>query len=232
MPLKTYVISPPFGNWISWPNATPVRGTFTLEPRPGLIKHAVRTIRPVNGGWVNRVGLRNPGITSVRFRTGPMYSIAGINDGDWERMFDLIPAGTLVEVNLGCPNVHDYGIEPYVLEEYCRKFKVSVKIPPTKSAFELAEMAVNVGTHFLHCCNTLPTERGGESGRRLREITIPIIKRVHSKYPNVAIIGGGGIYSRDHVFQYAVAGARHFSLATVWFNPLKALRILTKHKPV
>ena len=55
-------ISPPFGNYISLPNMISINGSFTLEPRPGLISQIFKTLRYTNKGWINKIGLRNKGI--------------------------------------------------------------------------------------------------------------------------------------------------------------------------
>ena len=38
-------ISPPFGNYISLPKCRSIKGSFTLEPRGGLIVQIFRTLR-------------------------------------------------------------------------------------------------------------------------------------------------------------------------------------------
>src|SRR5262245_61988246 len=103
--MKTFLISPPFGNWIRSKHCTRVLGSFTWESRPGLAYHTIRSLRPIEGGWINQIGLRNPGIRSCGFERQFVYSLVGLDDGDWESMLHHCPAGMTVEVNLGCPNV-------------------------------------------------------------------------------------------------------------------------------
>lgn len=221
-----YIISPPFGNYITAPHCTRVLGSFTLESRPGLLYYTARTLRPINGGWVNRIGLRNRGIRKVKFRPQHIYSLVGLSDGDWETMLELCPTGLRVEVNLGCPNVHQYGIPPEVLAAYCRKFRVIVKLPPTLTSDAIA-MCVEAGADHLHLCNTLPSARGGISGTQLRPFVENLIYYVATHYPNITIIAGGGIYNRRDVTNYALAGAHHFSLATIWLSPWRVPALLT-----
>ena len=59
-------LSPPFGNYLRSPNAISIRGSFTLRPRDGRWAQVARTLRysPSHGGWVNAIGLRNPGAVS------------------------------------------------------------------------------------------------------------------------------------------------------------------------
>lgn len=223
--LKTFLISPPFGNWIISRRCTSVRGSFTWERRRGLVYHTIRSLRPVTGGWVNQIGLRNRGIRNTFFYDDVIYSLVGLADGDWERMLEHCPAGLNVEVNLGCPNVHEYGIPFGVLKDFCTKFRVSAKLPPTGIVDDMAAMCVEGGVRYLHCCNTLPTERGGESGHRLYLENLPIVGRLAQRYPG-RIIAGGGIYTAHAVNTYRIFGATHFSLATVWLTPWRVPAIL------
>lgn len=224
--MKPFLISPPFGNWITRENCTSVLGSFTWERRPGLLYHALRTFRKVPGGWVNRIGLRNPGIrSSLPFRTDVIYSLVGLEDGDWERMLTFCPSGTAIEVNLGCPNVHEYGIPPDVLRDYCRKFVVGAKLPPTDQVDDMAEMCIETGVHYLHLSNTLPSDRGGISGRRLLAVNLPIVERMADRYPG-KIVAGGGIYDPTTAKVYRGMGASTLSLSTVWLTPWKVPAIL------
>jgi dihydroorotate dehydrogenase len=232
--MKQFLISPPFGNfkWCQRQDCTPVLGSFTLEARPGLAYHTLRSFRRVQGGWINQIGLRNKGIRSItEFRTDVIYSLVGLEEGDWQRMWDICRPGITVEVNLGCPNVHEYGIPPSVLADYCAKFYVIAKLPPclTLGEFskleEIAAMCIEAGVKFLHCSNTIPTPKGGISGHQLFEVNLPIVALLSRKYPG-QIIAGGGIYHKDMIFMYSFAGASHFSLSTVWLTPWRVPGII------
>jgi len=62
--VRPLIISAPFGNYIQPPGATPTLGTFTLADRPGRVRRVLATVRYYRrlGAWVNKIGLRNPGI--------------------------------------------------------------------------------------------------------------------------------------------------------------------------
>ena len=145
-------------------------------------------------------------------------------------MLHIIPDGMTVEINLGCPNVHRYGISQKTLKAFTRHFTTIVKLPATDLIDEVANLAIMAGAHYLHCSNTLPTRRGGESGRLLREWNLPVVTRLSNRYPNIPIIAGGGIYSIDNVREYEEAGASKFSLSTAWFLPWRALKIISEHQ--
>ncbi len=59
-----FFISPPFGNYLEFSNTISIKGSFTLLPRPGLIGQIIKTLRYdyKYNGWINKIGLRNPGI--------------------------------------------------------------------------------------------------------------------------------------------------------------------------
>jgi dihydroorotate dehydrogenase len=225
MLFTSFIISPPFGNYITAPNCTSIKGSFTWEPRPGLLSQTLKTLRPAPGGWVNQIGLRNRGIRNVRFNDNCIYSLVGLEDGDWERMLEYCPSSLRVEVNLGCPNVHRYGISADLLRAYCRKFLVMVKLPPHAS-IEMIEFCREAGVSHIHMCNTLPSDRGGISGRQLKPVVQDLLKRVTVHAPGIAPIAGGGIYAPQDVRDYAALGAEHFSLATIWFTPWRVPRVL------
>lgn len=220
---KRFLISPPFGNWITHQNCTRVMGSYTLQRRGGLLLRVLKTLRPLRDGWVNDIGLRNPGIRSVtRFRHDRIYSLVGLSDAEWDGMLGLFPAFQRIELNLGCPNVHKYGILPATLRAYTRFNPVIAKLPPTLHCVEMADMAVDCGVKALHLSNTLPSERGGISGYPLKRINLTLVSAVRARHPTVPIIAGGGIYNPWDVTDYWYAGADAFSLSTVWFDPWAA----------
>jgi len=228
--MKPLLISPPFGNWLKSSHCTRVLGSFTWERRRGLLYHTLRSLRSVPGGWVNEIGLRNPGIRACKFDARHIYSVVGLLDGDWELILHHCPPTLTVEVNLGCPNVHEYGIPPAVLRCYCETFNVIAKLSPTAMVDDTAAMCIEAGARYLHLSNTIPTARGGESGRRLFGINLPIVARLAARYPG-KIIAGGGIYDTAALAHYRAAGATHFSLATVWLTPWRGREIVRSLQP-
>lgn len=227
---KRFLISPPFGNYFSHQKCLSVKGTYTVDYRPGLVYRSLTTIRPVYGGWRNKVGLRNKGIQSVCFKKGLIYSVCAVKGGDWDTLRSFIPDGTIVELNLSCPNIKNHPISIGELRDWTRNHIVIAKLPPTTQFLNLAYMCVESGVRILHLSNTLPCPQGGISGHQLKEINLPIIEVVAKRFPKIEIVAGGGIYSLDDIASYKRAGATYFSLSTVWFNPMKALSMLSKYR--
>ena len=63
-PFASLLISPPFGNYIRIPGSKSIKGSFTLNPRAGLVLQIVKTLRFSfeDNGWINKIGLRNKGL--------------------------------------------------------------------------------------------------------------------------------------------------------------------------
>jgi len=233
--LKPLIISPPFGNYINRPYATSVEGSFTYQRREGLIYHSLRSIRPVKGGWRNQIGLRNPGIQNVIIRDDAITSVVGgfappglnATGADWRVMLNYLPSWAWPEVNLSCPNVHEYNISPETLAMYQQRFpNVIAKLPPTPQVDAMAAMCIEVGIKYLHLSNTIPTERGGISGEQLFEVNLPIVRRIAERYGDkVIIIAGGGIYSLRQLMAYQSAGAKHFSISSIFFTPWRVSKV-------
>ena len=204
--LKKFIISPPFGNYIHLDCATSVAGTFTAKRRKGLIRQAIKTIRPIKGGWVNKIGFRNKGIKNVTFRNDQIYSVAGLEgDGDWSLICDTLPEDCMVEANAGCPNAGSYSISMFALRLFVQKFQTPIlKVSPTDGGMLTVCKAYEIGFRTVHIANTIPVEQGGESGQRLKPISLHMIEETKRLFPNITVIGGGGIYSPEDLKDYVL----------------------------
>ena len=212
-------ISPPFGNYLSYKNSIQVKGTFTWERRKGIIRRSLKTIRPVEGGWRNSIGFRNPGIRSVVFRPQTRYSISIIEPYEWDYLLDEIPRRVDLEINLSCPNVPSVTIPANILRSFLDKFpRLTLKTSPVIPQKELEEYA-EMGVENFHMSNTIPSPEGGISGEQLKKINLPLIENAaKTLYGDIRLIAGGGIYSAQDVIDYRNAGAHDFAISTVWFS--------------
>jgi len=224
--LPPVLIAPPFGNYLNVRGTTSVRGSFTAAPRPGLIINTIKSLRPIPGGWVNKIGLRNPGIRHIQFSSRKIISVAPMCNNDYDVFLNAIPYDSMVEVNLGCPNTDETkDSSPVGLTDLLKPFVTRyplaiVKLPPTPMGMTYLGLAYRAGIRYFHMCNTIPVERGGESGDRLRDRSLEAIGWTRSHMPtDIRIIGGGGIYLPEHVTMYKDAGADHFSLGTACLKP-------------
>ena len=139
----------------------------------------------------------------------------------------ITPKNVPLELNISCPNIDhfaDYTKELYNLADR----NPIVKISPLTKETDIQNLIAQGFTHF-HASNTLPTHKGARSGAILHTYTTQLIRTIKTHLPSAVVIAGGGIFSHLDVRVYHTAGADHFSLGTVCFNPLKLRRILNHY---
>ena len=217
-------ISPPFGNYFNLPKTTPIRGSFTLNERPGKWSQIFKTLRYVPYiGWVNKIGLRNPGIDYAinTYKKGEIISIAILDNAESKPILDKIPEDMNIELNVSCPNTDKHmvneGLKPFLNDK--RKWCI-IKLSPTESYSNINRFYEN-GFRQFHASNTLPTKNGGASGKILKPYTLATIKYLKNNFPDTVIIAGGGIYDIKTLKEYEKKGADHFSISSIFFNPFK-----------
>ena len=226
-------ISPPFGTYLNLPNTNSIRGSFTLEPRKGLILQMLKTLRysNIHNGWINKIGLRNPGIDYALQKYGKdsigehnIISIAILQKSDVPIFLNKIPNNINLEINVSCPNAEkemvDEDIHKFLNPE--RKWCI-IKVSPHINKNKLDEY-YEKGFRQFHLSNTIPTPAGGLSGKSLIPYNENNIKYLRNKYPDTTIIGGGGIQTKEDVYMYKSYGVNHVSVSTLCFNPYKFLK--------
>jgi len=216
-------ISPPFGNYINLPFTTSIHGSFTNEPREGLFKQILKTLRYSfeNKGWINKIGLRNKGIDWA-LKNVPqkdVISIAILDKTDIPIMLKKIPQERNIEINVSCPNAEkemiNEGLKDFINPK--RKWCI-IKISPHSTQADI-DMYYKTGFRQFHCCNTLPVKNGGLSGQSLIPYTKEKIEHI-KKYPDCEIIAGGGIQSIQTYNLYKQLGSHHASISTIFFHPI------------
>lgn len=216
-------ISPPFGNYIHLPNTIPIRGSFTLNKRPGKWSQIFKTLRYIPAvGWVNKIGLRNPGIDYAikTYKKGQIISIAIMHNDEIKPLLSKIPEDMDIELNVSCPNTDNHmvnkGLKPFLNDK--RKWCI-IKLSPTETCYNINQF-YETGFRQFHASNTLPSDRGGISGKVLKPYTSSIITYLKNNFNDCVIIAGGGIYDIETLKQYRELGAQHFSISSIFFNPL------------
>ena len=149
-----------------------VTKSIGLEPRPG---HKNPTFTEVEGGYVNAMGLPNPGIDlfkeeiEIASREGPVIgSIFGGNAKEFaELAFKMEDHGAVaIELNLSCPHAEGYGAEigsdPDKVRAIVSTVRSSVNIPVwakltpnTSSIVNLGKAAEEGGADAVVAINTL-----------------------------------------------------------------------------
>ena len=227
--MDKFIVSPPLSNLkvFSPKNTTRILGTYTLERRRGMWR-VLTTLKKVEGGWANSVGLRNGGIKTAP-NTKDIISISVLEQSEWIPLINQLKERDNilgVEVNVSCPNAQVGMIPPEYLKELKSSFDtVIVKTPHFASLCYYLRL-IDTGVDVVHISNTRPSEVGAISGSSLVKRNLKRIKEVKSFRPEVKVIGGGGIYDLETVLRYEDAGADHFSLGTMLFSPLKTRKLL------
>ena len=235
-PVPRLVVSAPFGNYVQPEGALATLGTFTAAARPGRVWRIVKTVRwyPRIGAWVNKIGLRNPGVDWLvakaragRIESGRhLVSVHGFVADDWYALLDkvaaLAPRG--IELNMSCPNVgHIDWPQDLFARAVVTGVPVVVKLPPV-SFEQMFEQAIDAGIRAFHCCNTLPVPAGGLSGQPLKPVALQCIRRLADLVPEaihreLRILGGGGVRTPADVDDYAAHGVVAVAVGTKVMNP-------------
>ena len=241
--LKPLIVGAPFGNYIQPEGTTATLGTFTAANRGGRPAAAWRCLLTLRyyrrlGAWVNKIGLRNPGIDWLvkNVQSGKtdvsdkLISIHGFEAEDWWALLDKVAAikPMAVELNMSCPNVgHIAWPEELFTRAIATGIPMVVKIPPIRYE-TMIEQARAAGITYFHCCNTLPNPGGGMSGKPLMGVSLEVIGHLAKRddFDQLTIIGGGGIYQPEDVDAYADLGVKHVAIATKVCNP----KYLFSHK--
>lgn len=232
--LEPLILSAPFGNYIQPQGTTPTIGTYTAlrrGGRPAAFGRAVLTMRYYRRmqAWVNRIGLRNPGIDSLltgtwhgRPSTECILSVHGFSQSEWdlllERAVQIRPLA--LELNISCPNVGELSWPTTLFADaVATGIPVIVKIPPVRF-HAMAEAAIGAGVQWIHATNTLPVAKGGMSGAPLKPLSLDCVAWLRSQFgADLRIIGGGGIRCAQDVADFAEAGADRFAVGSYAVRP-------------
>jgi len=223
-----FFINPPFGNYLNLPKTISIKGSYTLEARPGLLPQTIKTLRysSEHGGWINKIGLRNKGIdwALANIDNSHIMSVAILKEDEIPKLLDKIPKNKNIELNISCPNT-----EKKMISSDLNQFLSNerdwciIKLSPTTTE-EQIDTFYKQGFRQFHCCNTIPIKEGGLSGPSLKPYTSEKVQYIRQKYPDTEIISGGGITKWNDVIHYKELGANYFSASTLFFNPFKAIK--------
>ena len=193
-----------------------------------MLSQIVKTLRYSTkyDGWVNKIGLRNPGIQSYSLDCSSVISLASVNN-NWEEFLPIIQPEQKIELNLSCPNVTHYSIDSETLWDFSERYRwVSCKLSPNGDIFDICKFLLDHNIRRIHMSNTLDIGNGGLSGVEVKKFNLHYIPKIQKEFPELEIIAGGGIYTPQDVFDYASLGIENFSLSTIFFTPWKVKKVL------
>jgi len=202
--------------------------TFLEKDIPWLVEQKAKIIVSIAGETVDEYG-----VLSRRLR-----AVSGIS---------------AVEVNISCPNVENRGqvfachpdTAVAVIEAVRRNIGGELPIvaklsPDVTDIVEIAASVINAGVDGLALINTLlgmvidtntmkpklAGKTGGLSGPAIRPVAVRAIYQVHQAFPNIPIVGMGGVASGRDALELILAGASAVSIGTATFgNPNVAMQI-------
>lgn len=183
-------------------------------------------------------------------------SIAGNTVDEFVAVADKLRTGGRglagVEVNISCPNLEDrsnmFAHSPEAtaavvaaVKKALPRLPVFPKLSPNVTSLEeIAEAALDGGADGLSLINTVfgmaidvDTRRpklagtvGGLSGPAIRPLAVKAVHEVHRAFPDVAIIGQGGIEGARDALELILAGASAVAVGTANFiNPRLSLEV-------
>ncbi len=229
-----------------WPGHAPPRGAETpsgMLNAIGLQNPGVETFCEKELPWLRKQ------------RVAIFASIVGNTVDEFVRVAERLrgaPGIVGIEVNISCPNLEDRSRMFSAREESTAAVVRGVRRVATQPVFtklspdvtdivSIARAAVDAGTHGLSVMNTtlgmaidvdtfqpkLSTLTGGLSGPAIKPIAIRCVFQVAQAFPNVPIIGQGGISHPHDVVEFLLAGAWAVAVGTANFvNPRASLQII------
>ena len=202
--------------------------TFLENDIPWLIENNAKIVVSIAGETVEEYG-----VLARRLR-----AVSGIS---------------AVEVNISCPNVENRGqvfschpdTSTAVIESVRRNIGGELPIiaklsPDVTDIVAIATAVIDAGVDGLALINTLlgmvidtnsmkpklAGKTGGLSGPAIRPVAVRAIYQVHQAFPNIPIVGMGGVATGRDAFELVLAGASAVSIGTASFgNPSAAIQV-------
>lgn len=226
--------------------------TKTITPAPRLGHKAPRTAETASG-MLNAIGLANVGIDDFlaqkipflkRQPTTIVVNVGGATISDYVQLCrQLAPHDVvhMIELNLGCPNVNEggmeFGADPKITEQVVRACKdafprpiIAKLTPNVTSITTIAKAAEAGGADCISIINsmvgttidittwqpTLTYNRGGLTGPAIKPIALAMVDACYRSI-RIPIIGIGGIANWKDVVEFMLAGATAVQVGTQLF---------------
>ena len=184
-----------------------------------------------------------------------VVNIVGETLDDYIQAVDYIKTRnefTAIELNLSCPNVEgglDFSQDPKkaftVVSEIKKITKIPVwaKLSPNVTDItQIAKGCIDAGVDALSLINTviglainkwtkkpvLPRVSGGYSGPAIKPIALRMVWEIYKKFPNIPVVGIGGIHTTDDAIEFLLCGATCVQIGTANFvNPKASIEIIS-----
>jgi len=219
--------------------------TVTPESRNG---NDGETLLPVLGGFINRLGLPNPGIEefieSYVFSGVPTFvSLADFSPfllEKWVKRISELEGVIGIELNTSCPNADDLTFNFACLATKVAHIKRETGLLATvKLAPNLDQLSKVMPKCRMACpdalviSNSAPSMVGGMTGGLSGPALKPLSLRcVHEalKVPKIEVIGCGGVTCGQDVVDYLNVGAKYVQVGSIHLKePDATTRIMSEY---
>ncbi|BBJ27328.1 dihydroorotate dehydrogenase [Athalassotoga saccharophila] len=230
--------------------------TKTVTPKP-IQGNIPPRILYLENGLLNSIGLQNPGVekfkeiaASLPKECVKIISVGGERPEDFAEVTSKIEEfADMIEINLSCPNIggktisSDFELTKSVLAS-CRevtKKPLIAKISPDVDPLIQSRIAIDAGVKIVNIGNSIQGMRinlktgrpflkgvkGGLSGPAFMPVILWKVYQVKDAFPDLSIIGLGGVRNASDIIEYAMAGSSLVGIGTQFMiNPSSAVRIV------
>lgn len=219
---------------------TIITKTLTLEPRKGDYRwwKPWKTVKIKKDYVINAMGLPNRGLKWwLRNVYGRLHYDTIVSVAAWHPYEARIMAEELnncgikaVEINLSCPNAEHadwspvireflkFTRHPVILKISCRNDYLSIisefcdKVAAIDAINSMLFYDVAIGQSPLE-----PLE-GGVSGPLIAATAVEVLRTIKNNYPDLSVISGGGIYTKEDIAERFKYGADAISIGTLFLR--------------
>ena len=207
----------------------------------------------LQNGWIdNYIAEKAPFLR--KFDVPVIVNLVGYSVDDYfylaQRLTDAGAADAL-EINISCPNVKhgcDFSVDPALTFELIDSLRKTTPLPlitklspNVTSVIPIARAAIDAGTDGLALINTLlgtaidarkrrfklANITGGLSGPAIKPVALRLVWQAHQAFPNVPIVGMGGISTGIDAAEFLLAGATAVAVGTATFvRPTASIDVL------
>ena len=224
------------------------------NPTPRIVETPAGILNAIglqNGGVDNFIAEKLPFLR--QFDMPVIVNLVGYSVEDYVVLAERLTAAGGVqglEINISCPNVKhgcDFAVDPKLTRELIAAVRavtdltVITKLSPNVTDIRpIAEAAIAGGSDALSLINTLlgtsidirkrkfrlANITGGLSGPAVKPIALRLVWQVHQAFPEIPLIGMGGIMTAPDAVEFLLAGATAVAVGTATFvNPTAALDV-------
>lgn len=235
-----------------------VAKTVTAAPRSGNSPPVLCALQEPPGGYLNRIGLRNPGAQEFAAQQLPqilahgppvIQSFTAQQEAEVDTVLGALEPLPLAgyELNASCPNVPGGQLEADVLRRVLRRARalttrplwVKLAYAPADLLVQRARIAAEEGADAITAINTLPALHidpdavgshfaGGLSGPSLTPLAQWAVDRLVREQP-LPVVAVGGVSRIEHVLAFFSLGAAAVQLGSrLLHEPEAAERLHTE----